>query len=251
MSNMFERVRTLLARGLQRSQASLFHGEAASSGKSTMQQEAWIRNTLRENKRRSDILRTPLEDLEYVVIDTETTGFRPEHGDEIISVAAVEMKGSQVTGRIFTSYVKPVRGIPPFVTELTGIRKEDTVEAPAIHVVLPKLLEFIGERIIVGFYVGHDMMFLNHYLWKSYHFRFTQRVLETKQVLDLFYPHVESSLLDEVLPYFDIPLINRHTAEGDAKMTARLWGKLIKTCGRHEVRNLEHLYAALSTRRLN
>ena len=55
----------------------------------------------------------------YVAIDLETTGLDPAR-DAIIEVAAVTFRGNDVIEE-FTSLVNPLRDIPPFVSQLTGI----------------------------------------------------------------------------------------------------------------------------------
>ena len=49
----------------------------------------------------------PVEEARFVVIDTETTGFKVYGGDEIVSIALLEMHGLEPTGREFTTLVNP------------------------------------------------------------------------------------------------------------------------------------------------
>ncbi|MBO8172411.1 MAG: 3'-5' exonuclease [Bacillaceae bacterium] len=241
--DMLQRIRTLLSQGVSRKQASFVQEKA---GGHTFQQEAWIRRTLREQKRKTDFLSTPLHRLEYVVIDTETTGFRPEHGDEIISIAAIAVKGKEISTDVFASHVKANRAIPSYVMELTGLSPKEMEQAPPFHTVITELLRIIDQRVIVGYFVGHDMAFLNHYLWKSYRSHLKNRVLEIKQIVDVLCPQLDSRQLDHVLDAFNIPIEKRHTAFGDAWMTARLWSALIEVCLQHDIRDLNELYARLS-----
>ena len=58
----------------------------------------------------------PVEQTRFVVLDTETTGFKVYGGDEIVSIALLEMHGLEPTGREFTTLVNPGRAIPPLST---------------------------------------------------------------------------------------------------------------------------------------
>lgn len=68
--------------GMPSAIASMRGGETAQQ---TAQQMAFIRSLMRE-KRRPEVLHTPLSELETVIFDLETTGFSHQHGDEIMSL---------------------------------------------------------------------------------------------------------------------------------------------------------------------
>ncbi|HQP62501.1 MAG TPA: 3'-5' exonuclease, partial [Candidatus Cloacimonas sp.] len=61
----------------------------------------------------------PLEQLEFVAIDIETTGLNSEW-DEIIQIAGIRFKGEEVVNQ-FVSLVKPKGKVPKFIEHLTHI----------------------------------------------------------------------------------------------------------------------------------
>src|SRR5438094_7131422 len=69
--------------------------------------------------RSCDGLVRPLGEVEFVVVDLETTGGAPGP-DGIIEIGAARVAGGRLTDR-FVSLVNPSRPIQPFVTRLTGI----------------------------------------------------------------------------------------------------------------------------------
>ena len=88
-----------------------------------------------------DDLRTPLIDVEFAVLDLETTGGSPAT-DRITEVGVVKVRGGEVTGT-FHTLVNPRMSIPPMITALTGISNAMVANEEPIEIVLPCLLEFL------------------------------------------------------------------------------------------------------------
>ncbi|MDF2716512.1 MAG: subunit epsilon of polymerase [Paenibacillus sp.] len=131
------------------------------------QQMAFIRSVMKE-QRKNSMYDIPLQKLETVVFDLETTGFSPYSGDEIISVGAIGMTGDDVlVQQSYYSLVKPEKTIPDEVVRLTGICNEEAINAPDLITVLKEFLEFVNHRVLVVHGSGHDKHFLNSALWKT------------------------------------------------------------------------------------
>ncbi|HYN32421.1 MAG TPA: DEDD exonuclease domain-containing protein [Ilumatobacteraceae bacterium] len=109
-------------------------------------------------QRSFDDLGTPLHDVVFCVIDLETTGGN-RNDDQITEVGAVKVQGGQCLGT-FQTLVNPGRAIPPQITVLTGLSDVLVSAAPRIAAVLPSLIEFVGDAVIVGHNVGFDIGFL-------------------------------------------------------------------------------------------
>ena len=96
---------------------------------------------------------TPLREVEFVVVDLETTGGSP-NAERITEVGAVRVRGGEVLGE-FATLVNPGRPIPPTITVLTGITDAMVVTAPREEEVLPSFLEFArGAVIVAALYFG-------------------------------------------------------------------------------------------------
>jgi DNA polymerase-3 subunit epsilon len=102
---------------------------------------------------------TPLFEVTFAVIDIETTGMAPGQS-RIIEVAAAKFQGGECIGT-FQTLVNPGCGVPPFITILTGITEAVLVPAPPIEEVLPTLLEFLGDAVLVGHNLRFDTGFLD------------------------------------------------------------------------------------------
>lgn len=96
--------------------------------------------------------------LEWVVLDTETTGLSPFE-DRIIEVAAVKYNNGQPMDR-FVSLVNPSVPLDPEITRLTGITDRELKKAPAFAEIAPKLRDFIGELPVVAHNAVFDVDFI-------------------------------------------------------------------------------------------
>lgn len=95
---------------------------------------------------------------EYIVIDVETTGLRPDD-DRIIEVAAVKCENDRIVDS-FHSLINPGRRIPSNVTKLTGIKNADVAGAPDMDTVAPELSEFIDNLPLVAHNANFDIKFI-------------------------------------------------------------------------------------------
>jgi len=101
---------------------------------------------------------------EAVSIDCETTGL-DRRRDEIVSVAAVRLRGSRVmTSEAFTATVRCKAAINPTAIKIHGLRERDVAMGQAMAEVLPELLKFIGGRPLVGYYLEFDVAMINRYV---------------------------------------------------------------------------------------
>jgi DNA polymerase III epsilon subunit family exonuclease len=88
--------------------------------------------------------------MDIVIFDTETTGFSPSE-NEIIQIAAVRMRGGRVVREEeFSSFIRPARRIPYFITDINGITDADVRDAPPADEVLRAFSRFVGNSTLLG-----------------------------------------------------------------------------------------------------
>jgi len=197
-------------------------------GAQTAQQLAFIRSQMKDN-RRPEALGTPLNELEVVVFDLETTGFHHQHGDEILSFGAVRVVGERIIEEDeFHMIVNSGAPVPPSITELTGITQAMVDEAPPLVEGLRDFMSFVGGSVLVAHAAAHDRGFLNAALWKTSKVRLSHRLLDTMMLAQKLFPGQTGYSLDELLQSSGIPVEGRHQALSDARMTACLWTRYIR-----------------------
>ncbi|KIL38567.1 DNA polymerase III subunit epsilon [Gordoniibacillus kamchatkensis] len=210
------------------------------------QQMAFIRQMMKE-QRKEALHDIPLQDMEAVVFDLETTGFAPYNGDEIISFGGVATVGGEMAPEsTFYSLVNPKRDIPPHISELTGITNGQAGGAPELMDVLQRFLSFVQQKALIAHGAAHDKGFLNAALWKTSRVSLNHRVLDTMMIAKWLLPRRRHYDLDTLLHEFGIPVTQRHHALEDALMTARLWTELMAEIKARHIDTLGDLYEQLS-----
>ncbi len=183
-----------------------------------------------------------LLDASYAIFDCETTGLHPLKGDEIISLGGVIIeKGKIVNERVFNQLINPLRPIPPTITTLTGITNPMVVKKPAIDQALPDFLDFLGNRILVAHHAAFDLTFLNLVLGRFAPVRIPQPVIDTYLLSRHIMPWFGEHTLDSLGICLDIKMNRRHTALGDALITAQLFLKLLNGLAEKNIFTLNQL----------
>src|SRR6266508_2600020 len=125
-------------------------------------------------------LGTPVVDIEFTVLDLETTGGSPAT-DQITEVGVIKVCGGEVTGT-FHTLVNPRMTIPPMITALTGITNAMVANQEPIEVVLPCLLEFLGDAVLVAHNASFDVRFLQAALQAHAYPRLESKVVCTARL---------------------------------------------------------------------
>jgi DNA polymerase-3 subunit epsilon len=169
-------------------------------------------------------LERPLLDIDYTIIDFETTGSLPPH-DRIIEIGAVSLRNGEIVDS-FSTFVYPEREIPSFITYLTGITFDMVKDAPSTSIIIPKLIDFIKDSVFVAHNAKFDLTFLNYELDRLDMPPFEGEVLCTlnlaRRILKL-----PRRGLDSLAEYFGIEIYKRHRAIYDAEATALILKRLL------------------------
>jgi DNA polymerase-3 subunit epsilon len=169
----------------------------------------------------------PLAELAYTVFDTETTGLEPAKGDEIIQIGATRvMRGKLLRQESFEQLVDPQRDIPAVGIPIHGIEPAMVVGQPTIAQVLPAFHAFARDTVLVAHNAAFDMRFLQ-LKEAATGLRFDQPVLDTLLLSAVIHPNQESHRLEAIAERLGLTIIGRHTALGDAMVTAEVFLKLV------------------------
>ena len=169
----------------------------------------------------------PLSSLTYTVFDTETTGLNPSGGDEIIQMGAARIvNGKLLRQESFEQLVDPQRMIPAVTIPIHGITQDMVRGQPTIGEVLPAFHVFAQDTVLVAHNAAFDMKFLQLKEAET-GLVFNHPVLDTLLLSAVVHPNQESHRLEAIAERFNITVLGRHTALGDAIVTAEVWLRLI------------------------
>jgi len=179
-----------------------------------------------------------LKDLHYTVFDTETTGLNPSDGDEIISIGAVRILNDQL--------INPRRAVRPESVKIHGIEPGLLHGQPFVEEVLPAFHQFVEESILVAHNAAFDMQFLT-LKESAAGVKFINPVLDTLLLSAAVHPNQERHNLDAIAQRLGINVFGRHTALGDALVTAEIFLKLIPLLEQQGIRTLRQAREASQT----
>ena len=186
-------------------------------------------------------------DQEFVAFDLETTGLS-SRTDTIIEIGAVIMKEGREVDR-FQTFVAPGRKLDPKIIELTGITDNMLLGAPTIDEVLPKFLDFVGDRVLVAHNSDFDTGFIRAAcgrLGLPYHFTAADTLILSQNLL----PQLNKFKLDIVANALSLPDFNHHRAADDAVICGSIMARLLKKLEEeHDIHTLQEINPVMATLR--
>ena len=187
--------------------------------------------------------RRRLRELTFVVFDTETTGLNPAEGDEIIQLGAIRIvKGRMLFDETVDQLVDPQRSVPASSVAIHGIAPELLVGQPTLGESSPAFGPSSRARCWSPIMPPSTCVF-STCSGPTPASNSTTRSSTPCSSPRSFTP-TSAPPLDAIAERFDIPIIGRHTALGDAIVTAEVLLKLIPLLEAQGIDTLEEALAA-------
>ncbi len=181
---------------------------------------------------------SPAEEVRFVVLDSETTGLDPRR-DRLISIGAVAVKADEIVlADSFEAMLKVAYNTSSVTVH--GITREEARDGIDEAEALELFLEYLRDGVIVGHHIGHDVATLNAGYERHFGFNLKNRSLDTMDLTLCLERDgaftgtapIEEFSLDSLCELFDIEPHDRHTAGGDAFITALIFLKLLRIASR-------------------
>lgn len=165
-----------------------------------------------------------------IVFDTETTGFKPEEGERLIEIGAIELINHIPTGRTYHQYINPEKEVPEEAFKVHGLNYEFLKDYPKLSEIAQDFIDFVGEDgILVAHNATFDINFINyefkHHGFKTYSW---DRVVDTLEIARNKFPGQRNSL-DALCRRFNVDNSARtkHGALLDAELLAEVYLELL------------------------
>ncbi|TXD47262.1 PolC-type DNA polymerase III [Polaribacter sp. IC073] len=173
----------------------------------------------------------PIEETRFVVFDTETTGFLRKK-DRVLSIGAISLKDNIINvNASFEVYVKQ-KIFKAETVPIHGILKEGKFDKITELNALKLFLKYIGNSVLVGHHVNFDVQMMNEILKRNKLPKLLNKTVDTallyKKSKHTIYQNEEKHYsLDNLCDELNISKSDRHTASGDAYITAIAFLKIL------------------------
>ncbi len=180
-------------------------------------------------KRRSG--KKSIDEIRFVSFDAETTSLDPLQAG-VVALGAVAVVGGDIqmddsielmVRQTYNSSAVTVHGITR-QESLAGLEEEDAVA---------QLLAYFRDAVIVGHHVTFDVALINHACSRLFGIKLHNKAIDTAElsillVRDGALPEMMDFSLDSLLRVLGIEPHDRHTAAGDAFLTALAFQRLLR-----------------------
>ena len=169
---------------------------------------------------------SPIENVEFVVLDVETTGLEPDWGHRVCEVALVVWRGRTEIDRFWT-LVNPGRAVDPTATLINNLTDEMLRDEPPISTILPILRDKLSDRVLVAYNASFDTGFLRS------EFRHAGEELPPFDVVDVMtlarclLPDLRRFPLVQVANALDVQVHGAHRAMADVEATGLVFFRLL------------------------
>ena len=193
------------------------------------------------------------EKVRFVVLDCETTGTDPRR-DKLISIGAVVVEAGEIVLEDSFEVLLKVAYNASAVT-VHGITRDQAADGLSETEALTTFLPWLRDGVIVGHHIDFDITMINLACQQLFNFELRNRSLDTMALTLLLerdgafkeQQKIQSFSLDALCSLFKVTPHDRHTAGGDAFITAQIFLRLLRLAKRHGRANLGELCEPFKT----
>ncbi|MBD0831884.1 3'-5' exonuclease [Aestuariibaculum sediminum] len=173
----------------------------------------------------------PVPDTRFVAFDTETTGFNIKE-DRVLSIGAVSFIDKKISiNESLELYVKQ-DVFKPETVEIHGLMRSDNVDKVSELEAIKAFLKYIKGDILIAHHAGFDKGMINEMLQRHGLGKLKNQFIDTgvlyKRSLHIIYQErAKPYSLDFLGKELNVPMVDRHTATGDALITALVFLKIL------------------------
>ncbi|WP_405292178.1 PolC-type DNA polymerase III [Algibacter sp. Ld11] len=174
----------------------------------------------------------PIEDTRFVAFDTETTGFDKKE-DRVLSIGAVAFTGKTIPiNNSFELYIHQDI-FKSETVKIHGLMKNGNQEKVTELEAIEAFLEYIKNSVLIAHHAGFDKNMMNEMLLRNGLGRLKNKFIDTgvlfkKSKHKIYQDSLQNHYsLDDLCKELNVPKVDRHTASGDALITALAFLKIL------------------------
>ena len=167
----------------------------------------------------------PIDNTEYCVFDLETTGIS-HITEKITEVGIIKIKNGEVIDT-FECFVNPEKPIPQKVVEVTHITDDMVKDAETIDKVMPKILEFMGDSVLVAHNADFDIGFMK-YNCEKLGLKLDNTYIDTLRLARAMFPEFTKYKLGIIAEKLGIKVDVAHRALDDVKTLVAVFKEMIE-----------------------
>jgi len=173
-----------------------------------------------------------IDQVRFVILDSETTGLNPRT-DRIVTIGAVAVQAGEILLEdSFEALVKIPRNTAAVIVH--GVTRNESRQGIEEHEALERFLNYVKDAVIAGHHIGHDIATFDAAYERHWNFHLSNRCVDTMELMlhlvkDGAFadrPPVRRYTLDALCEIFGVIPYDRHTAAGDAFITAQVFLRL-------------------------
>lgn len=165
-----------------------------------------------------------IDEIEFAIFDTETTGLEPESGDRIVEIAGIRFKGKEKIA-VFQTLINPKQPISEAAQAVNRITPDMLKDAPSIESVMPKFLDFISGACLCSYNAAFDLGFLNSELKLMGSAPLNLPAVDILKMAKRLLPGLERYALWFVAERLGIKTAQEHRALSDAELTLEVFNR--------------------------
>ena len=177
-------------------------------------------------------------DTTYCVLDLETTGFSAKT-EKITEIGVMKVKNKEIIDK-FSCFVNPERPIPPRVVQVTNITDDMVKDAETIDKVFPKLLEFLGDSVLVAHNAEFDIGFLKQNA-KVLGYDFNYTYIDTLKLARDLFPDFKKYNLGKIAEKLKIKVEVAHRALDDVDTTVKVFNIMLDMLKEREAKTIKDI----------
>ena len=177
-------------------------------------------------------------DTTYCVLDLETTGFSAKT-EKITEIGVMKVKNKEIIDK-FSCFVNPEKPIPPRVVQVTNITDDMVKDAETIDKVFPKLLEFLGDSVLVAHNAEFDMGFLKQNA-KVLGYDFNYTYIDTLKLARDLFPDFKKYNLGKIAEKLKIKVEVAHRALDDVDTTVKVFNIMLDMLKERQAKTIKDI----------